>query len=44
MTDLGLIYEKYAPDVFRFALYLTGNRADAEDIIAPALKKCYAAA
>jgi len=32
MNDLALLYERYAPDVFRFALYLCGNRADAEDI------------
>ena len=30
--DPGSLYRKYAPDVFRFALYLCGNRADAEDI------------
>lgn len=33
MNDFALLYEKYAPDVFRFALYLCGNRADAEDIV-----------
>jgi RNA polymerase sigma-70 factor, ECF subfamily len=32
MTDFSAMYRKYAPDVFRFALYLSGNRADAEDI------------
>jgi len=30
--DFGGLYEKYAADVFRFALYLSGNRADAEEI------------
>jgi len=30
--DLGGLFERYRPDVFRFALYLTGNRADAEDV------------
>ena len=33
MSDLGSFYEKYSTDVFRFALYLTGNRMDAEDIV-----------
>jgi RNA polymerase sigma-70 factor, ECF subfamily len=32
MTDFSALYQKYAPDVFRFALYLCGNRAEAEDI------------
>jgi RNA polymerase sigma-70 factor (ECF subfamily) len=32
MTDLDALYRKYAPDVFRFALYLSGERSDAEDI------------
>jgi len=32
MTDFSSLYEKYAADVFRFALYLAGNRSDAEDI------------
>ena len=33
MSDLGSFYERYSADVFRFALYLTGNRMDAEDIV-----------
>lgn len=32
MSDFSELYRRYAPDVFRFALYLTGNRGDAEDI------------
>jgi RNA polymerase sigma-70 factor, ECF subfamily len=32
MTDFSALYQKYARDVFRFALYLSGNRAEAEDI------------
>jgi RNA polymerase sigma-70 factor, ECF subfamily len=32
MTDFITLYKKYAPDVFRFALYLCGDRAQAEDI------------
>jgi RNA polymerase sigma-70 factor (ECF subfamily) len=34
MTDLSALYRKYAPDVFRFALYLSGERSEAEDITA----------
>jgi DNA-directed RNA polymerase specialized sigma24 family protein len=29
MTDFSALYKKYAPDVFRFALYLSGNRSQA---------------
>jgi RNA polymerase sigma-70 factor (ECF subfamily) len=32
MTDFTSLYEGFAADVFRFALYLCGNRSDAEDI------------
>jgi len=32
MTDFSALYQKYAPDVFRFALYLSGNHGEAEDI------------
>ena len=32
MTDFPTLYKKYAPDVFRFALYLSGDRGQAEDI------------
>jgi RNA polymerase sigma-70 factor (ECF subfamily) len=32
MTDFSSLYRKYAPDVYRFALYLSGERAEAEDI------------
>lgn len=31
-TDFSALYQKYAPDVFRFAWYLSGDRAEAEDI------------
>jgi RNA polymerase sigma-70 factor, ECF subfamily len=33
-TNFETLYAKHAPDVFRFALYLSGNRSDAEDITA----------
>ena len=32
MTDFSALYKTYAPEVFRFALYLSGNRTEAEDI------------
>jgi RNA polymerase sigma-70 factor (ECF subfamily) len=32
MTDFGELYKKYAPDVYRFALYLSGEKSEAEDI------------
>lgn len=31
-VEFGSLYERYAPHVLRFALYLTGSRAEAEDI------------
>jgi len=32
MTDFETLYRRYAPDVFRFAHYLSGDRGEAEDI------------
>jgi RNA polymerase sigma-70 factor (ECF subfamily) len=32
--DFSELYRRYARDVYRFALYLTGQRGDAEDITA----------
>lgn len=32
VSNFTALYEQYAGDVFRFALYLTSNRAQAEDI------------
>ena len=32
MTEFSALYKKYASEVFRFALYLSGNKTDAEDI------------
>lgn len=34
MTPIHDLYERYAGDVYRFALYLSGEAADAEDITA----------
>ena len=41
-TDLGALYTEYAPHVFRFALYLSGNRADAEDITSETFVRAWA--
>lgn len=43
MTDFGSIYTRYASDVFRFALYLSGNRSDAEDITSETFVRAWAA-
>ena len=43
MTDFSALYTKYAPDVFRFAMYLTGNRAEAEDITSETFVRAWAA-
>ena len=32
MIDVAAVYDRYAKDVYRFALYLCGNQAQAEDI------------
>jgi RNA polymerase sigma-70 factor (ECF subfamily) len=32
MTDFEALYTAYSRDIYRFALYLCGNRAEAEDI------------
>ncbi|MDT8324601.1 MAG: RNA polymerase sigma factor [Bacteroidota bacterium] len=34
MTDFQQLYSRYADDIYRFALYLCGDAADAEDITA----------
>ncbi|MGP8176181.1 MAG: RNA polymerase sigma factor [Terracidiphilus sp.] len=43
MTDFTSLYERYAADVFRFALYLSGNRADAEDITSETFVRAWTA-
>jgi RNA polymerase sigma-70 factor (ECF subfamily) len=40
-TDFGSIYRRYAADVLRFALYLCGNRADAEDILSETFMRAW---
>jgi hypothetical protein len=38
------LYKRYSQDVFRFALYLCGNRAEAEDIVSVAFVRLWTAA
>ncbi|MEP6916519.1 MAG: RNA polymerase sigma factor [Acidobacteriota bacterium] len=42
-VDFATAYERHAAGVFQFALYLTGNRADAEDITAETFVRAFAA-
>jgi RNA polymerase sigma-70 factor (ECF subfamily) len=44
MTDFSALYQKYAKDVFRFALYLSGNRGEAEDITSETFVRAWTAA
>ncbi len=41
MHDFESLYAQYGQDVFRFALYLCGNRADAEDIAAETFARAW---
>lgn len=41
MHDFESLYARYGPDVFRFALYLCGNRADAEDVAAETFARAW---
>ncbi|MGA7448729.1 MAG: RNA polymerase sigma factor [Terriglobales bacterium] len=41
MTDISSLYKQYAPDVYRFALYLSGERGDAEDITSEAFVRAW---
>jgi len=43
VTNFGDLYGKYSADVFRFALYLSGNRADAEDITSETFVRAWTA-
>jgi len=43
VTDFDALYNTYAPDVFRFAMYLSGNRADAEDITSETFVRAWTA-
>jgi RNA polymerase sigma-70 factor (ECF subfamily) len=42
MNEIEALYKKYAPDVFRFAFYLSGERSDAEDITSETFVRVWA--
>lgn len=41
-SDFSTLYKQYAPAVHRYALYLSGQRADAEDITAETFARVWA--
>jgi len=43
MTDFSALYKKYAQDVFHFALYLSGERSEAEDITSETFVRAWTA-
>ncbi len=43
MMDFSALYQKYAPDVYRFALYLCGDWGEAEDITAETFVRAWTA-
>lgn len=43
-TEFSTLYRRHASDVFRFAFWLCGHRADAEDIAAETFARAYAGA
>ena len=43
MIDFSALYQKHAPDVFRFAMYLAGNRDEAEDITSETFVRAWTA-
>jgi RNA polymerase sigma-70 factor, ECF subfamily len=43
MIDFSSLYKKYAPDVFRFALYLSADRSQAEDITSETFVRAWTA-
>src|SRR4029077_19694742 len=43
MTDFSSLYRKYAPDVYRFALYLSNERGEAEDIASETFVRAWTA-
>ena len=43
MTEFEALYRRYAKDLYRFSLYLCGNTADAEDIVAESFSRAWAA-
>jgi len=43
MADLAALHESYAKDVYRFAFYLAGNHAEAEDIVSETFLRVWTA-
>jgi RNA polymerase sigma-70 factor (ECF subfamily) len=43
MSEFHELYERYYPDVFRFALFLTGDRSRAEDLTADTFVRAWTA-
>lgn len=43
MSEFHELYERYYPDVFRFALFLTGDRSRAEDLAADTFVRAWTA-
>lgn len=43
MTDLAELYDRYSQDVYRFALSLSGSRADAQDIVSETFLRVWSA-
>ena len=43
MTDFTALYQKHAPDVYRFAMYLSGDRGAAEDITSETFVRAWTA-
>lgn len=42
MNDFTSLYRRYAPDVYRFALYLSGEHGEAEDITSETFVRLWA--
>ena len=42
MMDFQDLYDSYAPDVYRFSLWLSGNRTDAEDVTSETFVRAWA--
>ena len=42
MTEFAALYQRYAADVYRFALYLSGDRGEAEDITSETFVRAWA--
>jgi RNA polymerase sigma-70 factor (ECF subfamily) len=42
MLNFKDLYENYAPDVYRFSLWMTGDRSDAEDITSETIVRAWA--